>query len=126
MRRALLLLVVLLLSSIPIPEQSENEAGQSGVEWLRFDLPEDAMSSLVGVLDETLALEDRALLAHSRIGIHDANGVLFETAIPDELLVPRTDMALLLISSDVRIADARAELDAIPGLSVREFISPSG
>jgi len=125
-RRALLLLTVLLLSSVPISEQSENEAEQSGTEWLRFDLPDDAMSSLVGILDETLSLEDRALLAHSRIGIHDTNGVLFETAIPDELLVPRTDMALLLISPDVRISDARAELDAIPGLSVREFIAPSG
>ena len=28
-----------------------------GIQWIRFDLPEDAMKGLAGMLDETLSLE---------------------------------------------------------------------
>ena len=40
---------------------------ESNVEWIRFDLPEDSIRNLVGELDESLALEERPLLAHSRL-----------------------------------------------------------
>ena len=97
-----------------------------GIQWIRFDLPEDAMKGLAGMLDETLSLEERPVLAHSRLGIHDVNGVLFDDEIPDSLLIPRSDLSLVLISSEFRFSEVRAELDSIQGLAVREFISPSG
>ena len=125
-RGALLLLTVLLLSSIPVVDKPLLNEEEVAVEWIRFDLPKDSMKGLVGMLDEAMSLEDRPVLAHSRLGIHDSKGVLFEQEIPEELLIPRTDLNLVLISSDVRLAAVRAELDLIPGLAVREFISPSG
>lgn len=125
-RRAILLLTILLLSSIPVSIQTDSVVRETKAGWIRFDLPQESMKGLVGVLDDSLSLEQRPLIAHSRLGIHDANGVLFNREIPDELLVFRADLSILLVSSDYRIAEVRAEVDDIPGLSVREFISPSG
>ena len=98
---------------------------ESNVEWIRFDLPEDSIRNLVGELDESLALEERPL-AHSRLGIHDASGVLFDTDIPEELLVSRPDLSLVLVSTDYRISEVRSAISDQPGVTVREFISPSG
>ena len=99
---------------------------ESNVEWIRFDLPEDSIRNLVGELDESLALEERPLLAHSRLGIHDASGVLFDTDIPEELLVSRPDLSLVLVSTDYRISEVRSAISDHPGVEVREFIAPSG
>ena len=82
-RRAFLLLVIFLLSGIPVVNQPEVINEEPRVEWVRFDLPEDSIRNLVGELDESLSLEERPLLAHSRLGIHDSSGVLFEHEIPD-------------------------------------------
>ncbi|RZD39720.1 MAG: hypothetical protein CXT71_03125 [Methanobacteriota archaeon] len=106
--------------------QTDSVVPETKAGWIRFDLPQESMKGLVGVLDDSLSLEQRPLIAHSRLGIHDANGVLFNREIPDELMVFRADLSILLVSSDYRIAEVRAEVDDIPGLSVREFISPSG
>ena len=99
---------------------------ESNVEWIRFDLPEDSIRNLVGELDESLTLEERPLLAHSRLGNHDASGVLFDTDIPEELLVSRPDLSLVLVSTDYRISEVRSAISDHPGVEVREFISPSG
>ena len=125
-RRALFLLIVLLLSTMPIANQSVSVDEEDNVEWIRYDLPDDSIRNLVGQLDETLTLEQRPLLAHSRIGIHDASGVLFEHEIPPELLVSRPDLSLILVSTDFRFSEVRQSISDHPGVEVREFISPSG
>ena len=71
-RRTFLLLIIFLLSGIPVVNQPATYEEESNVEWIRFDLPEDSIRNLVGELDESLSLEQRPLLAHSRLGIHDA------------------------------------------------------
>ena len=126
MRRAFLLLVIFLLSGIPVVNQPEVISEEPGVEWVRFDLPEDSIRNLVGELDESLSLEERPLLAHSRLGIHDSSGVLFEHEIPDELLTSRPDMRLVLVSTEFRFSDVRDSISDHKGVEVREFISPSG
>ena len=91
MRKAALLLVILLLSVVPISSFSDVQEKEPGVEWIKFDLPKDTIRNFVGTLDNSLALENRSVIAHSRLGIHDASGILFEYEIPDELLVTRPD-----------------------------------
>ena len=125
-RKALVLVILFLLSGIPIANQSVSTADEPEVEWIRFDLPEDSIRNLVGQLDENLSLEDRPLLAHSRIGIHDTSGVLFEHEIPEELLVSRPDLSLVLVSKEYRLSDVRAAISDQNGIEVREFIAPSG
>ena len=99
---------------------------ESGVEWVKFDLPKDSIRNFVGHLDESLSLEERPLIAHSRLGIHDSSGIMFEHDIPDELLVSRPDLKLILVSTEFRLAEVRAEISEQNGVEVREFISPSG
>ena len=125
-RRVVLILLVFLLSGIPIVNQSEPFEEDAEVEWIRFDLPDDSIRNLVGHLDEALSLEERPLLAHSRLGVHDSSGVLFEHDIPEELLVSRPDLSLVLISTDFRLSEVRESLADHPGVEVREFIAPSG
>ena len=125
-RKAVLLLIVFLLSGVPIANQSVQISEEGDTEWIRFDLPEDSIRNLVGQLDETLSLEERPLLAHSRLGIHDASGVLFETEIPEELLTIRPDLALVLVSTEYRFSEVRDSISDQNGVEVREFIAPSG
>ncbi len=125
-RRTFLLLIIFILSGIPVVNQPATYEEESNVEWIRFDLPEDSIRNLVGELDESLSLEQRPLLAHSRLGIHDASGVLFDSEIPDELLTSRPDLSLVLVSTEYRISDVRNAISDYPGIEVREFIAPSG
>ena len=108
MRKAALLLVILLLSVVPISSFSDVQEKEPGVEWIKFDLPKDTIRNFVGTLDNSLALENRSVIAHSRLGIHDSSGILFEYEIPDELLVTRPDLAIVLVSNDYRFAEVRA------------------
>ena len=126
MRRALLLLVIFLLSGIPVVNQSEQVSEEAGIEWVEFDLPKDSIRNFVGQLDSSQSLEDRPLIAHSRLGIHDASGILFEQEIPADLLGPRPDLRLVLVSTEFRFAEVRAEISEQNGVEVREFIAPSG
>ena len=126
MRRAFLLLIIFLLSGIPVVNQPEATPEDTGIEWVKFDLPKDTIRNFVGQLDESLSLEERPLIAHSRIGIHDSTGILFEHEIPEELLAARSDLKLVLVSADYRFADVRSEISHQNGVQVREFIAPSG
>ena len=125
-RRAFLLLVIFLLSGIPVVNQSEQIPEEAGIEWVKFDLPEDSIRNFVGQLDSSQSLEDRPLIAHSRLGIHDSSGILFEQEIPEELLTPRPDLRLVLVSTEFRFAEVRADISEQNGVEVREYIAPSG
>ena len=126
MRRAALLLIIFLLSGVPVVNQSGQVTEEAGIEWVKFDLPKDSIRNFVGQLDNSQSLEDRPLIAHSRLGIHDSSGILFEHEIPEELLVSRSDLRLVLISTEFRFAEVRAEISELNGVEVREFIAPSG
>ncbi len=105
---------------------SEVENNEEEIQWIKFDLPKDTIRNFVGSLDNSLALEDRSVIAHSRLGIHDSNGILFDIEIPEELLVTRPDLAIVLVSNDYRFAEVRSSISDLRGVEVREFIAPSG
>ena len=125
-RSAVLIILIFLISGIPVSNESGQADINDGVEWLRFDLPDDSIRNLVGQLDQTLSMEERPLLAHSRLGVHDASGLLFDDEIPEELLVTRPDLSLVLVSTDYRFSEVREVISDQNGVEVREFIAPSG
>jgi uncharacterized membrane protein len=127
-RTASLLLTVLLLSifSSLITPANEPEIAEDDTQWQRIELSADTMKGLVGTLELSLTGEERAILADSRLGIYDQGGLLLKRDIPEELLIPRSDLSLLLISDQVHMATARTALSEVQGLVVREYISPSG
>ena len=126
MRRALFLVLIFLLAGVPAVNQPAQISEETDVEWVRFDLPKDTIRNFVGELDESLSLEERPLIAHSRLGIHDTTGILFEHEVPDELLNSRPDLALVLVSTEFRFSEVRSEIADKNGVEVREFIAPSG
>ncbi|MAF93924.1 hypothetical protein CMO85_04600 [Candidatus Woesearchaeota archaeon] len=95
-------------------------------EWVRFDVREGVYNDAFGLLDATLSIEERAPLAVSTFGTFDTQGLELLRPVPADLLEPRFDALLLIVSNEMRLQDVRNELNDQPGLAVREFIAPSG
>ncbi len=106
-------------------DSSEMES-EGGIEWVQFDLVDGTYSDAVGYSDSSPLSEHRDIIASSRIGTFDLNGFQLDRPVPEQWLLPRLDLSLVLISNEVLMMDVRTALDDLPGLAVREFISPSG
>ena len=122
--------VVLLLfsttSSLLLPTSQSDEVSTFNPEWVRFEVREDAYHDAKGVMDDTLTPEHRALEARTPIGVFDHLGFTLDRPVPDDLLEPRFDVLMLIVSNEMHLQQVRNELDRQPGLAVREFVSPSG
>ena len=122
-----LLLLASTSGSVLMPK-AQNDEVQSPYppNWVRFDIKDDVYHDAVGEMDNTLIDEVRAPVAISSIGQFDEQGLELNRPIPAELMEPRFDLLLLILSDDVRMTEAREALSMIPGLEVREYIAPSG
>ena len=126
---AVALVFLLLLSTnsaLFFSDESPKESMNLSPEWVKFEVKHDVYFDAVGVLDETLLNEEREPLARSPFGTYDVNGLNLARPVPADLLEPRFDLLLLLVSNELRLQDVRSELSSIQGLAVREFIAPSG
>ena len=94
-------------------------------DWVRFEVSDDVYREAVGVMDDGLTDESRDLIAITPLGTFDATGFTLNRPIPESLLEPRFDVLMLIVSIEMRFHDVRLELEQVPGLAVREFISPS-
>ena len=126
---ALALVFLLLLStnsSLLFSEDKPEEETSLSPEWVKFEVKRDVYFDAVGTLDDGLVDEEREALARSPFGTYDANGLNLARPVPADLLEPRFDLLLLLVSNEVHLHDMRSQLSSIQGLVVREFIAPSG
>ena len=126
---AVALVFLLLLSTnsaLFFSDESPKESMNLFPEWVKFEVKHDVYFDAVGVLDETLLNEEREPLARSPFGTYDVNGLNLARPVPADLLEPRFDLLLLLVSNELRLQDVRSELSSVQGLAVREFIAPSG
>ena len=103
-----------------------NEVTTFNPDWVRFEVSDDVYREAVGVMDDGLTDESRDLLAITPLGTFDATGFTLNRPVPESLLEPRFDVLMLIVSNEMRFHDVRLELEQVPGLAVREFISPSG
>ena len=111
----------------PTGEQSDaSQLDSSQTEWVRFDLVDGVYSDAVGEYDYTNSLEDRPNIASSRIGDFDQYGFTASRPLPMELMQARPDLSLLIVDDSIRMEQARQQLNDIQGLTIREFIAPSG
>ncbi len=114
-------------SSLLIPRgDSGNEITTFNPDWVRFEVSDDVYREAIGVMDESVMDETRDALAITPLGTFDETGLTLERPVPEAFLEPRFDVLMLIVSNDMRFHDARLELEQVPGLAVREFISPSG
>ncbi|MEC7112015.1 MAG: hypothetical protein VXW72_00640, partial [Candidatus Thermoplasmatota archaeon] len=126
---ALGILIILLMSpwsSMVGPEADEPQRLEDERDVEFFSIRTDAYSDFVGTYGSSDVEEDRLIIADSRIGTFSSNGLELHSPISSEALEPRMDVQLLLIDNDRHMVDVRHDLSEIPGLEVREFISPSG
>ena len=125
-----LVVLFLLQSASPLVNQttyqpSEMES-EGGIEWVQFDLVEGVFSDAIGHAEHVDHLESRPHLASSRIGTFDALGFELNRPLPSEWLSPRLDLSLLIVSNEKLLLDVRKDISSVPGLTIREFIAPSG
>ncbi len=127
-RPALGILLILLLSpwSSFIQTEPEESTTLVGDEFEQFSIRTDAYSDFVGELDSTVAQEQRAIEADSRIGVFTLHGLETSRPLSSDVLEPRNDVRLFLVNNDRNLIDVRSELSEIQGIEVREYISPSG
>ena len=78
---------------------------QGGIEWVQFDLVDDVYSDAIGYSDLSTAAESREVIASSRIGTFDVNGLQLERPVPDEWMTPRFDLSLVLVSCLLKVRD---------------------
>ncbi len=122
-----LLLLFSTSSSLLLPRgDGGNEVSTFNPDWVRFEVSDDVYREALGVMDGSLADETRDSLAITPLGTFDATGFTLERPVPESFLEPRFDVLMLIVSNDMRFHDVRLELEQVPGLAVREFISPSG
>ena len=122
-----LLLVLSTSSSFLLSDDvGQSDSSTFNPDWVRFDVREGVYNEAFGLLDEHLVNEERAPLALSTFGTFDAQGLELLRPVPADLLEPRFDTLLLIVSNEMRLHDVRSELNDHPGLAVREFIAPSG
>ncbi len=116
------------LSSIEFNEQAGVEPLQNGddVEWVSFDLVDGVYDDALGVYSDELIPEQRPLEAETRIGVFDSEGLHLDRPMSNAWLQGRADLRLLLIDATIEMQDARHQLEDIQGVTVREFIFPSG
>ena len=110
----------------PVGVDSSEMESDGGIEWVQFDLVDGVYSDAVGYSEYSPASEIREVIAKSRIGTFDVTGFQLDRPVPEEWMLPRLDLSLILISNELLMMDVRTSLDDMPGLAVREFIAPSG
>jgi len=96
------------------------------IEWVQFDLRDDVFNNAEGTYDLSITPESRTVSADSIIGIFDEEGLTLSRPVSSEWMQPRLDLMLVLISQDTNLLEARGQISEIQGLTLREFISPSG
>ena len=131
MRWAIALVTLFVLQSAsplihPNPSSVSTMQSDGGIEWVQFDLVEGVYSDAIGHDEYTDQLESRSELAVSRIGTFDAHGLELQRPVPSDWLTPRLDLSLVIVSNEVLLLDVRNDIQAVPGLAIREFIAPSG
>ena len=127
-RPALGILLILLLSPWSSFIQTEPEESIALVEdeFEQFSIRTDAYSDFVGELESTVAQEQRAIEADSRIGVFTIHGLETSRPLSSDVLEPRNDVRLFLVNNERNLIDVRSELSEVQGIEVREYISPSG
>lgn len=108
------------------PVTDETLQNSDGVEWVQFDLVDGVYADAVGVSNQESTEESRSLTANSRIGIFDADGLHLDRPLSSVWLQGRADLRLVLIDTTLEMQHVRKGLDDVAGVTVREFISPSG
>ena len=131
-RSVTLMIAILLLSYIPVIEQSKNSTDTSSPSldgmYERVEISPDSNSIQdLGAPTIYSGFEDiRATRADSSIGVFTLSGLIPAVQMSTELAQPRSDLAMVLIDGEVGLWEGRQALLEAGDLEVRSTIPPSG
>ena len=98
----------------------------NGIEWVSFELKDGVYHDAVGTYDNSTTKESREVIANTILGTFTEFGLELSRPISAEFLQPREDLRVALIDSDINLKEARARINDLDGLVIREYLSPSG
>ena len=91
-----------------------------------FAVSAEDYHDFVGIADDRTALDRRAAVADTRIGLFDEAGWQATRPLPAAWLQPRPDLRLVLVDPAVPMTQVRSELSGLATIEVRELLTPSG
>ena len=131
-RVSALILIVLLSSTLSIPENpsqpGEGTGGELYPEVTRIGISPDPNSVRdLGSPSISDGVEGhRGLWADSSVGIYTTSGLLPHSDVPNSLMEARPDLMIVLVSSDTGLWEARTSIIESAHVAVRTTIPPSG
>ncbi|MDP6662293.1 MAG: S8 family serine peptidase [Candidatus Thalassarchaeaceae archaeon] len=129
---SIFILVLLLSSLAPISSPDSDfitdDANPLVPQFTRIEISPDPDSIRDLGLPEILPGSEapRPVRADSSIGAYTESGLLLDVELPDRLKVPRPDLMIVLIDSEIGLWDARVEISDSADVAIRSTIPPSG
>ncbi|CAI8220240.1 MAG: Serine protease AprX [Methanobacteriota archaeon] len=123
-------LILLILTSLsPLLNPIENELIEEDGSEKRFEIinvDPNQLHNLEVVNHNQVEIKERAPEAWTRIGIFNSNEFIPTVEIPEILSEFRTDLKLVIVDGKIPLNNARENLNEIEGITIREYIWPSG
>jgi len=123
------LLLLILTSWSPLIKTTDNELVIQDNSENRYDIINVDPNQLhnLEVIDyNEVNINKRPSEAWTRIGIFNSDDFIPTIEIPEVLKEYRTDLKLVIVNGDIPLTTARTNLNNIEGLTIREYIWPSG
>tara|TARA_B000000532_G_scaffold69116_1_gene54864 strand:- start:31674 stop:36209 length:4536 start_codon:yes stop_codon:yes gene_type:complete len=123
------LLLLILTSWSPLAKPVENELfSQEGLEKRVeiINIDPNQLHNLEVIEYHDVEIKKRPSEAWTRIGLFNSEEFVQTIEIPEILTQIRSDIKLIIVDGNVPLTDARNNLNEIEGLTIREYIWPSG
>ncbi|MAT48325.1 MAG: hypothetical protein CMA27_00665 [Euryarchaeota archaeon] len=123
------LILLILTSMSPLLNPIENELIENDSSEKRFEIinvDPNQLHNLEVVNHNQVEIKERATEAWTRIGIFNSYEFIPTVEIPEILADFRSDLKLVIVDGKVPLNDARNNLNEIEGITIREYIWPSG
>ncbi|MED5271907.1 MAG: S8 family serine peptidase, partial [Candidatus Thermoplasmatota archaeon] len=123
------LILLILTSMSPLLNPIENELIEEEGSEKRFEIinvDPNQLHNLEVVNHNQVEIKERAPEAWTRIGIFNSNEFIPTVEIPEILSEFRTDLKLVIVDGKIPLNNARENLNEIEGITIREYIWPSG
>lgn len=125
----IVLLLFILTSWSPLTKPADNELIIHNNSENRFEIinvDPNQLHNLNVINYNEVNINKRPSEAWTRIGMFNSNEFIPTIEIPEVLKEYRTDLKLVIVDGNIPLTTARNNLDNIEGLTIREYIWPSG
>jgi len=123
------LLLLIITSWSPLAKPVDYELVEQENQEKRFEIinvDPNQLHNLEVINQNQVNIKERPTEAWTRIGMFNSNEFIPTVEIPEILSTYRTDLKLVIVDGTTPLNNARTNLNHIEGLTIREYIWPSG